>query len=261
MRRSSISPAPLERSEQSLALVTEAKARELLVLRDGGLVTELSPASTIEPGGLRDELLSPGRILLPPLGVGRRAPIAQQIGIPVLAATDTAVARLEPSDTAFHLIVGTWELLPIVALHQVRPQVGEHLQELGQTFLLQFAKGAIAELFSHALAPAIQAASYRCIAHFLSLLRPVPVQEVFDREHPAVHAFDLRQLVCPGGPFGHDGLQARQLLCTACAYRPPFFESCCRLASISSNKSVASTVAYLRGSSPSVLSAVKIPAA
>src|SRR5258707_69032 len=112
-----------------------------------------------------------------------------------------------------------------------------------------------------ALVPAIQAASYRCIDHFLSLLRPVPVQEVFDREHPAVHAFDLRQLVCPGGPFGHDGLQARQLLCTACAYRPPFFESCCRLASISSNKSVASTVAYLRGSSPSVLSAVKIPAA
>src|SRR5258708_3203722 len=76
MRRSSGSPALLEGSEQRLTLVTETKARELLVLGEGGLATQFSPASTIEPGGLRDELLSPGRILFPPLVVGRRAPVA-----------------------------------------------------------------------------------------------------------------------------------------------------------------------------------------
>jgi len=44
MRRSSGSPALLEGSEQSLALVTEAKARKLLVLGDGGLATQFAKA-------------------------------------------------------------------------------------------------------------------------------------------------------------------------------------------------------------------------
>ena len=50
MRGSSGSPALLERSEKSLALVMEPKARELLVLCDGGLTTELAPTSAVEPG-------------------------------------------------------------------------------------------------------------------------------------------------------------------------------------------------------------------
>src|SRR6266852_6859168 len=149
MRGSSGSPALLEGSEQSLALVTEAKARELLVLGDGGLATQFAPASMIEPGGLRDELLSPGRILLPPLVVGRRAPVAQQIGIPVLAATDAAVARLESTNAALHVVVCPGKVLPVIALHQVRPQVGEHLQELGEALPLQLGKAAIAQVLGH----------------------------------------------------------------------------------------------------------------
>ncbi len=42
------SPAHLEGSEESLTLVTEAKAGKLLMLDDGGLVTQRSPASAIE---------------------------------------------------------------------------------------------------------------------------------------------------------------------------------------------------------------------
>jgi hypothetical protein len=38
------------------------------------------------------------------------------------------------------------------------------------------------------------------------------VQEMFDLHHPAVHALELCQLFAPGGPFGHDRLQARPLL-------------------------------------------------
>src|SRR5712692_4780300 len=168
MQGSSGSPALLEGSEQSLALVTEAKARELLVLGDGGLATQFAPASMIEPGGLRDELLSPGRILLPPLVVGRRAPVAQQIGIPVLAATDAAVARLESTNAALHVVVCPGKVLPVIALHQVRPQVGEHLQELGEALPLQLGKAAIAQVLGHLLTPAIQATSHRGIAHRFS---------------------------------------------------------------------------------------------
>src|SRR6266700_6464797 len=113
-RGSSSSPALLKRSEIGPALVTETKACQLLPLCGGSLTTELSPAGAIEPGGFLDQLLAPGRILFPPLVIGHRAPIAQQIAVPVLATADAAVARLEPTDAAFHLIVGTREALPVV---------------------------------------------------------------------------------------------------------------------------------------------------
>jgi DNA-binding protein HU-beta len=45
---SSSSPALLKRSEESLTLVTEAKARELLMLDDGRLATQRSPARAVE---------------------------------------------------------------------------------------------------------------------------------------------------------------------------------------------------------------------
>src|SRR5512142_2965658 len=83
-RRSSGSPALLEREEKGLALVTETKARELLPLCDGGLATKLSPAGAIEPADVLDQLLPPDCILFPPLGVGNRAPITQQIAVPIL---------------------------------------------------------------------------------------------------------------------------------------------------------------------------------
>src|SRR5947209_16355409 len=120
MRGSSGSPALLKRSEIGLALVTEAKACQLLSLCSRSLTTELSPAGAIEPGGLLDQLLAPGRILFPPLVVSHTAPVAQQIVVPVLATADAAVARLEPTDAAFHLIVGTREVRLVVALRQVR---------------------------------------------------------------------------------------------------------------------------------------------
>ena len=137
MRGSSGSLVLLKRSEIGLALVTEAKACQLLSLCSRSLTTELSPAGAIEPGGLLDQLLAPGRILFPPLVIGHTAPVAQQIVVPVLATADAAVARLEPTDATFHLIVGTREAHPVVALDQVRPQVGELLQERGEALLLQ----------------------------------------------------------------------------------------------------------------------------
>src|SRR5258706_14006780 len=80
------------------------------MLGNGRFVTQCSPVGAVEHGGLLDQLLPMGGILLPPLVIGDRASVAQQIGIPVLAATDTTVARLEPTDTAFHVIIGAGEL-------------------------------------------------------------------------------------------------------------------------------------------------------
>src|SRR2546428_693251 len=259
--RGSSNPARLERSEKRLALVTETKARELLAAGGGSLAAQLSPASAVEPGGLLDQLLTLSGILLPPLVVGDRAPVAQEIGVPVLATTDASIARLEAANTAFHLVVGAREVFAVIALHQVRSQVGEHLQELGEAFPLQLGKGSIGQVSRHLLAPGIQAASHRRIAHYLSLLRPAAVQEVFGIQHPAMHAFDLRELARPGCSLGHDGLQARQLLPTARAHRPPFFESRCRLASTSSRSSAVCTVAKSSGAIPSRLSAQSTPAA
>src|SRR5258708_10663349 len=142
-RGSSGSPALLKRSEIGLALVTETKACQLLPLCGGSLATELSPAGAIEPGDLLDQLVAPGRILFPPLIVGHTAPVAQQIVVPVLATADAAVARLEPTDAAFHLIVGTREALPVVTLHPVRPPGCELLQGCGDGLLLQLRERAI----------------------------------------------------------------------------------------------------------------------
>src|SRR6266568_1109250 len=86
-RLSSSGPALFKGSEQGPALMTKAKARELLALCDGGLPSQPSPADTVKLGSVLFQKLSMGRILLPPGRVGHTAPIAQQIGVPVLATT------------------------------------------------------------------------------------------------------------------------------------------------------------------------------
>ena len=85
------------------------------------------------------------------------------------------------------------------------------------------------------------------IAQHFSRFRPAPVQQVLDFKEPAVQAFDLCQWLCPGHSLCHNRLKPCQLLCTQPTHRPPFLSSCCKLASISSNIWLASTVAYLKG--------------
>src|SRR5712691_2243832 len=75
-RLSSSSPAFFEGSEQGLALMTKAKARELLALRDGALPSQFAPAGPVQLGSALFQQLSMGRVLLPPGGVGDRAPVA-----------------------------------------------------------------------------------------------------------------------------------------------------------------------------------------
>src|SRR5450755_1212359 len=104
-RLSRSSPALFEGSEQGLAFVTEAKARELLAVSDDGLLSQFAPAGTVKPGGTLLQVLLVGRILFPPGCIGHAAPVAQQIGVPVLAAADAAIPRFEPANAALHVIV------------------------------------------------------------------------------------------------------------------------------------------------------------
>ena len=176
-------------------------------------------------------------------------------------AHDPTILRFECANAAFHVIVGTWEVLPVVALHQVRAQVGEHLQELGQALLLLLGKRAVGQVSCHLLSPAIQAASYCFVPHALSRLSPTSIQNMLNREHPAVHACDLCQLAAPLGSLSYDVLQAGQFLFTLPTYRPPFFASRCRLASTASRSLAVWTAAKSKGAVPSRLSAESIPAA
>src|SRR5215472_14292048 len=124
------SPARLKRSEIDLPLVAKAKALELLTVGSVRLAAKFSPTSVIEPGSVLHQLLLPARILFPPVVIGYIPPVAQQVAVPVLAATDAAIAGLESTNAAFHLVIGAREGLLVVALHQVWAQVGEHLQKL-----------------------------------------------------------------------------------------------------------------------------------
>src|SRR6266567_1492850 len=145
IRGSGSSPESLERSEIDLSLVAETKALELLTLGGFGLPSEFSPASTIESAGALYQLALPVCILFPPIIIGDTAPVAQQIAVPVLAPADAAILRLEGANAAFQLVVRARERLPIVTLHQVRTLVGEHLQKLGETLLLQLRERAVAQ--------------------------------------------------------------------------------------------------------------------
>src|SRR5205807_8323112 len=90
-RLSRSGPALFEGSKQGLALVTKTKAGELLTLSDGGLPSQFAPTDTVKPGSALLQVLVVDRILLPPGRIGYTAPVAQQIGVPVLAATHTAI--------------------------------------------------------------------------------------------------------------------------------------------------------------------------
>src|SRR5947208_17170462 len=114
----------------SQSCVTEAKGRQLPTVGCGGLPCQLAPPSAAQPASAPLQLVAMGRILLPPGRIRHGAPVAQQIRVPVLATTDAAILRLESPNAAFHLVVRARKVLPVVALHQVRAQIGEDLQEL-----------------------------------------------------------------------------------------------------------------------------------
>ncbi len=74
--------------------MAEAKTLGLLALRGFGLPSELAPRSAIEPCEALLELAQPADILFPP------GHVAQQIAVPVLAAADAAILRLESANAA-----------------------------------------------------------------------------------------------------------------------------------------------------------------
>src|SRR5712692_9255225 len=78
-RLSSSGPALFEGSKQGLALVTKAKARQLLTLSNGGLPSQFAPTGMVKPGSALLQVLMVGRILLPPGRVSYTAPVARTV--------------------------------------------------------------------------------------------------------------------------------------------------------------------------------------
>jgi hypothetical protein len=72
----------LKENEQGLARVTDANACEVLVLSDGGLLSQRSPANTVKPSDALFQKRSMDRIVFPPGRVGHTAPVAQERGVP-----------------------------------------------------------------------------------------------------------------------------------------------------------------------------------
>jgi hypothetical protein len=117
-------------------MVPEAKAVELIVVAQAGLPAHLSPALGRNPQQVCLQLLVPLGLLLPPFIISDAAPLAQQVGIPVVAATDAAVAGFDGADRQFHLIVGARQAPHIVTAGQPRPQPRQDLEQMPQAALL-----------------------------------------------------------------------------------------------------------------------------
>src|SRR5215469_9053374 len=104
-RLSSRRPALFEGSKQGLTLVTKAEADELLVVSTACLPSSLPPPNSVQPSDLLLQVPVMSCILLPPGRVSHTAPVAQQIGIPVLATTHATILRLEAANAALHVTV------------------------------------------------------------------------------------------------------------------------------------------------------------
>ncbi len=107
----------------------------------------------------------------------RRQPSARSVrdSCSSSCARDPTILRFEAPNAAFELVVGAREVLPVVALHQVRTQVSEDLQEVRQTFLLQLTEAGVGHLLGHLLPPGIQTLPHRGIGDDLVGLGPTPI--------------------------------------------------------------------------------------
>jgi hypothetical protein len=59
--------------------------------------------------------------------------VAQQIGIPILAPADPAIACFESANADLPVVIGAWKAWQVLALDQPRSQVTHHFQEMAQT--------------------------------------------------------------------------------------------------------------------------------
>lgn len=221
--------------------MTKAEAFELLALGHRGLLAQTPPLLRRDLCKMQLKLMGLLRGLLPPVVERDATARAQQIAVPIFAPADAPVACLEGADAAFGVIVGTRKLLAIVAVDQIRSSIGEHLQELLKTLMLDGAERPIVQMLSQGLPPVIKPASDLLVADGFFGGGPTPIQDMLGIQYPLAHAFDLRNLVLPGSSCGHQRLQPSQLLQANRAQRGPFFSSCSKLLATPSRASAAAT--------------------
>jgi hypothetical protein len=102
-----------------------AKAKALKLAAGGGFAGQalLSPSDSIKMTRLPQKLLG-ALSVFPPVVESHTSSIAQQVTVPVLAATHATIASLDGANAPFHVIVGAGKILPIVALNEMPALVG-----------------------------------------------------------------------------------------------------------------------------------------
>src|ERR687886_617827 len=95
--------------------------------------------------------------------VGDSPTITQQIAVPVFAPTYAAVTRLDRSNTTLHIIIRAWEVVEIVAVDQVFPQMLGHMQKVLQAVPLGRGQCRVLHLVVERAAPGVKTLPNGCI--------------------------------------------------------------------------------------------------
>jgi len=106
-------------------MMAKAEAIQLFVMLGAGTASHFSPRTARHLLQTRLQVLASLRQALPVFIVGHATSITQHVAIPVLAATDAAIARFDSTNAAFEIIVGTREVFHIITAHQM----GTHVQK------------------------------------------------------------------------------------------------------------------------------------
>ena len=131
-RSCGLGPAILQGRNNLLAFMAEAKALELLTLRDVRFFSCFFPLCSVYLSSSFLKLLPSLRFFIPPFIESNTSSIFKKIGIPVFSPTDASVSRFQFANASFCLIICSGKVFPIIALDQVWSGVGEHMQKMFQ---------------------------------------------------------------------------------------------------------------------------------
>ena len=156
-RSSSCGPAFLQGRNNFIALVTKAKALELLTLCRCCCFSCFFPLSCIDVSRSFLKLFPPTRIFAPPLVESYAPSVFNEIGIPVLPPTNPSISRFQFSNTSFRLIVGSGKLFAIITLDQIGSGIGDDMQKVFQILAFFLAECSFCQVFCSFGSPMIKA--------------------------------------------------------------------------------------------------------
>jgi hypothetical protein len=164
-----------------------------------------------------------------------------QIGIPILAPADAAIARFESANADLHVVVGAGKAWQVIALDQPRSQVTHHFQEMAQTQLFLWRASLGLQKAGQFLEPLVEPTSDLSSVDLLGAAGPGAIKDMLQPQDPLAHASHLRKRFSLLLMQAHDGLEPLKPLLTRRGRGSPLFSSrskllwiCCKPSSIAS---------------------------